>query len=152
MGGKWPCLRAGFNLKTFRKGQPVWRRIVGRAVLAVLVPAGAVALPIRAAPSAHADALPAQAAAEPVVVVSHDFEDGTTQGWFARGSAAVTAEQLTVSDADAHSGQYSLLTANRSQTYSGPALNLLGKVGKGPSTRSRCGSSSHPASPPANCG
>ncbi|HVQ95427.1 MAG TPA: endo-1,4-beta-xylanase [Mycobacteriales bacterium] len=56
-----------------------------------------------------------------------DFEGGTAQGWFPR----ISSEQLTVSTADAHSGQRSLLTANRTAAFAGPAFNVLGKMTKG---------------------
>jgi endo-1,4-beta-xylanase len=59
--------------------------------------------------------------------VASDFEDNTTQGWGPR----IGTEVLTVTSADAHSGTYSLLTTNRAQPYSGPSLNILGKMHKG---------------------
>ena len=56
-----------------------------------------------------------------------DFEGGTRQGW----SPRIGSEVLTVTNADAHSGQFSLLTTNRQQVFSGPALNVFGRMGKG---------------------
>lgn len=58
---------------------------------------------------------------------SADFEAGTTQGW----SPRITSETLTVTDADAHGGQRSLLTTGRTESWAGPALNVLGRIGKG---------------------
>lgn len=64
---------------------------------------------------------PLQASAqEPVSVLSNDFEDATTQGWFGRGAAQVVA-----SDAAANSGTYSLLTTGRADTWQGPGLDVL---------------------------
>jgi endo-1,4-beta-xylanase len=59
--------------------------------------------------------------------VTADFEAGTRQGWAPR----IGSEQLTVTDADAHTGTRSLLTTNRQQVFSGPARNVLGRLGKG---------------------
>ena len=55
---------------------------------------------------------------EPVygVVLSSDFEDGTTQGWGPRGP-----ETVTVTEGDAHGGSYSLLTSDRTEAWNGPA-------------------------------
>ncbi len=55
------------------------------------------------------------------------FEGGTRQGWAPR----IGSETLTVTDATAHSGQFSLLTTTRTQVYAGPALNVFGRMGKG---------------------
>jgi endo-1,4-beta-xylanase len=64
---------------------------------------------------------PLQASAqEPVLVLSNGFEDGTTQGWFGRGSA-----QVAVSDQAANSGAASLLTTDRAATWQGPGLDVL---------------------------
>ncbi|GAB3423863.1 endo-1,4-beta-xylanase [Flindersiella endophytica] len=59
--------------------------------------------------------------------ISGDFESGSLQGWAPR----ISSETLTVTTADAHSGQASLLTTNRTQPYAGPTLNLLGRTTKG---------------------
>jgi endo-1,4-beta-xylanase len=85
------------------------RRIV-TAVVAVL----GLAAP------AFTTAAPAAAAA-PVVVLASDFEDGTTQGWTGRGSAAVA-----VSADQAHGGARSLLTTGRTANFNGPSRNVLG--------------------------
>lgn len=53
------------------------------------------------------------------VVVTSDFEDGTTQGWFGRGSA-----QVAVSSSQARTGDASLLTTDRADTWQGPAHDL----------------------------
>jgi glucosylceramidase len=63
------------------------------------------------------------AADVPEVVFSSDFEDGTTQGWFRRGTAVLAA-----SDAQAHGGSYSLLTTGRTAGWHGPAVDLLGTL------------------------
>jgi endo-1,4-beta-xylanase len=49
-----------------------------------------------------------------------DFEDGSLQGWEPR----IGEEQLSVTQEDAHSGAYSLLTEGRANSYSGPAVNV----------------------------
>jgi endo-1,4-beta-xylanase len=65
---------------------------------------------------------------EPVygVVVSSDFEDGTTQGWGVRG-----AETVAVTENDAHGGAYSLLASGRTDAWNGPAraITLVTQVG-----------------------
>jgi endo-1,4-beta-xylanase len=71
-----------------------------------------------AAPAATA---PAAAATAPAAVLTSDFEDGTTQGWAGRGSAAVA-----VSTAAAHGGTHSLLTTGRTATWNGPSRSVLG--------------------------
>lgn len=53
------------------------------------------------------------------VVFASDFEDGSTQGWFGRGSA-----QVAVSPDQAHSGAASLLTTGRADTWQGPGRDL----------------------------
>jgi GH35 family endo-1,4-beta-xylanase len=56
----------------------------------------------------------------PTPVVTHDFEDGTTQGWRPRfGSPIVT----NTTDA-AHAGTRSIVTTNRTQAFNGPALDV----------------------------
>lgn len=52
-------------------------------------------------------------------VVSHDFENGTTQGWGPRGSITV-ANSTDV----AHGGTHSLKTTGRTATWNGPSLNV----------------------------
>ncbi len=53
-------------------------------------------------------------------VASSTFESGTTEGWKSRTGT----ETVTPTTADAHSGSYSLLTANRNQTFMGPAFDV----------------------------
>jgi len=86
----------------------------GRAVPALLtVAALAAAALLTAGPVAAAD--PA-----PVTVVTNDFEDGTAQGWTARG-APVVAASATV----AHGGTGSLAVTARAATWQGPMLDVL---------------------------
>jgi endo-1,4-beta-xylanase len=63
---------------------------------------------------------PGRAGAQPLV--SSDFEDGTLQGWTARGGGVL----LTNSDAAANTGTRSLLTTNRTAGFHGPSRDLLG--------------------------
>ena len=64
-------------------------------------------------------AFAAPAAAQ--TVISHDFEDGTLQGWRPRGTAVV--ENTTEA---ANTGTHSLQTTNRSAGFNSPARELLG--------------------------
>ncbi|MCK2220065.1 endo-1,4-beta-xylanase [Actinomadura sp. ATCC 31491] len=58
--------------------------------------------------------------------IASDFEDGTAQDWSPRASAALA------SSADAaHGGTRSLAVTGRSASWDGPALNVLGRMGKG---------------------
>lgn len=68
----------------------------------------------------------AHSATTPTVVLSNDFEDATSQGWFARGSASVA-----VSTTAAHAGTRSLLTTNRTATWQGPGRSVLGVLTAG---------------------
>jgi endo-1,4-beta-xylanase len=52
-----------------------------------------------------------------------DFETGTTEGWGARGP-----EQVAASQADAHTGEWSLLTTGRTNTWNGPSFNITSLV------------------------
>src|SRR5690606_10863354 len=61
------------------------------------------------------------AQAQSVVVISSDFEDGTTQGWGPRAG-----ETVTVTAAAARSGEFGLSITDRTQTWEGPTLDLLG--------------------------
>ncbi|HXE80638.1 MAG TPA: endo-1,4-beta-xylanase [Vicinamibacterales bacterium] len=70
----------------------------------------AVALALLAASSSTASAQ---------VVVSHDWEDGTLEGWFVRGG-----HSLENSTEAAHGGVSSLKTFGRTQTWNGPGLDL----------------------------
>ncbi len=56
-----------------------------------------------------------------------DFETNTVEGWNAR----IGHETLTVTSADKHGGNYSLLTTGRQQPYSGPSQNILNIMQKG---------------------
>ncbi len=62
------------------------------------------------------------------VLVSTDFETGTTEGWNSRSGNEV----VEASDLDAHEGDYSLLTTNRTETWHGPVFEVttLLEVGK----------------------
>lgn len=53
-----------------------------------------------------------------------DFEDGTAQGFVPR----IGEEALRVTDADAHSGTYSLLVSGRANPYSGAKIDTSGKI------------------------
>jgi len=53
------------------------------------------------------------------VNIVHGFEDGTTQGWAARGS-----EIVENSTEMAHGGTHSLKTSGRTNTWNGPALDI----------------------------
>lgn len=53
-----------------------------------------------------------------------DFEDGTAQGFVPR----IGEEVLEVTDADAHSGTYSLLVSGRAHPYSGPKIETSDKI------------------------
>jgi endo-1,4-beta-xylanase len=81
------------------------------------------------APLLSAIGLAALAFAPPAAaqtVVSHDFEDGTTQGWGPRGSAVVTN-----STEAANGGTHSLKTTGRTATFNGPSLDALGVLSPG---------------------
>jgi len=58
-----------------------------------------------------------------MVVMTSDFEDGTGQGWFGRGSAVLAA----TTDA-AHAGTQSLRVTGRTATWNGPGRTVLGIV------------------------
>lgn len=58
-------------------------------------------------------------------VIRTDFEDGSAQGW----QPWIGKERLTVTEAEVKTGKYSLLTTGRQHAYSGPALNVYGKIG-----------------------
>ncbi|MEV0380305.1 endo-1,4-beta-xylanase [Nonomuraea sp. NPDC050643] len=57
--------------------------------------------------------------------ITSDFEDGTAQDWASR--AAATLEPGTT----AHAGTRGLTVTGRSASWDGPALNVLGRMGKG---------------------
>ncbi|HYN93965.1 MAG TPA: endo-1,4-beta-xylanase [Pilimelia sp.] len=98
-----------------------WRRTKWTpiGVAALLAASAAVALPPLLL-------TPAAQAADPVVVLSHGFEDGTTQGWGGR-----SAETVATSTAAARTGSRSLLVSGRTASWQGPARSLLGSVEKG---------------------
>lgn len=58
--------------------------------------------------------------------LSTDFETGTAQGWSPRAAASLTATTDV-----AHGGAGSLAVTNRSDTWDGPAISVLGKMAKG---------------------
>lgn len=58
--------------------------------------------------------------------ITTGFEDGTTQDWSPRAAAALRAS----TDA-AHGGTHSLAVTGRSASWDGPAINVLGRMGKG---------------------
>jgi len=62
---------------------------------------------------------------EELPILETNFEDGTNQGWYARGDA-----NITVTDADAYSGDYSLLTTDRKQDWQGPAIDVTAYKGR----------------------
>ena len=65
-----------------------------------------------------------QAAPPPI---SFDFEDGTAQGWFPRGGGVA----LTNATDQFNTGTHSLLTTNRTASFMGPGVNMLGQLTKG---------------------
>jgi endo-1,4-beta-xylanase len=77
-------------------------------------------------PPGSALAGPASAAAEPVPVVTGDFEDGTTQGWSARGGETVAASGTV-----AHGGTGSLTVTGRTGTWQGPVLSVADLFARG---------------------
>jgi len=56
-------------------------------------------------------------------VVSHTFEDGTTQGWVARGPVSLASTTEV-----AQGGVASLRTTGRTSTWNGPALDLRSRL------------------------
>ncbi|MEO3946010.1 endo-1,4-beta-xylanase [Gorillibacterium sp. CAU 1737] len=70
-----------------------------------------LAFPLFPAPSAHA---------ENTLLVTSDFEDGTTQGWAGRGEV----ELLSADAAAARSGTAGLAVAGRTKTWHGPTLDV----------------------------
>ena len=55
------------------------------------------------------------------------FESGAAEGWRPR----IGRETLTVTSADTHSGNFSLLTTGRQAAFDGPAINAAGKLCNG---------------------
>lgn len=66
-------------------------------------------------------------AAEPIVLVQSDFEDGTTQGWGPRGSGVTLAAVTEAS----HGGTRSLKTTGRTADWHGPSLDLSSRFQPG---------------------
>jgi endo-1,4-beta-xylanase len=54
------------------------------------------------------------------VLVATDFESGTTEGWGPRGPG----EQVAATQADAHTGDWSLLTTGRTAAWNGPSIDV----------------------------
>ncbi|HEY0734399.1 MAG TPA: endo-1,4-beta-xylanase [Herpetosiphonaceae bacterium] len=75
----------------------------------------------------HSFPAPTAHAADPVVLVQSNFEDGTTQGWGPRGSGVVVA----ATDETSHAGTYSLKTTGRTENWHGPSLDLTGRLQQG---------------------
>ena len=67
-------------------------------------------------------ALPGAARAQ---VVQHDFEGGTTQGWFPRGTAV-----LAVTGEAAATGLNSLKVTGRTAAWNGPSLDVMPMIQK----------------------
>ncbi|GAA1795863.1 hypothetical protein GCM10009682_17040 [Luedemannella flava] len=63
----------------------------------------------------------------PQTLLNHGFENGTTQGWTARGGPEVVTNSTTV----AHTGTHSLSVTGRTQTWNAPIVSLLGRVKQG---------------------
>ncbi|MCI0391316.1 MAG: endo-1,4-beta-xylanase [Acidobacteria bacterium] len=70
---------------------------------------------------------PHTAIAQTGPLVQNDFEDGTLQGWIARGGGVV----LTNTTEAAQTGARSLKTTNRTQGFHGPSLNVFSLLTKG---------------------
>lgn len=119
-----------------RAVQPRRRHLLpGLLALATLATVALTAVPVTTPPARAAD---------PVVVLDATFEDGTTQGFRARGG-----ETVTVSTTVAHSGQHSLLVSDRTASWQGPARDLHDEMVKGTrydlSVRVRLGAGQSPA-------
>ncbi|MFI5916471.1 endo-1,4-beta-xylanase [Dactylosporangium sp. NPDC051541] len=89
-----------------RRGLAGW---TGRLIVGLLLCTSVVALPL---PVLAQD-----------VVAGFDFEDGTVQGWAARGGASVAAVA-----AAARTGTYGLRTSGRTQSWEGPSVQLAGRL------------------------
>jgi endo-1,4-beta-xylanase len=87
---------------------------------------GGVALIASAAVLAALPLVSASADTTPVTVASYAFEDGTTQGWAARGDGTVAASTVV-----AHGGTGSLAVTGRTATWQGPVLDVLPTFDKG---------------------
>jgi endo-1,4-beta-xylanase len=73
--------------------------------------------------------VPAVGCADPpdTTGIHTNFETGTREGWNAR----IGRETLSVTNADAHSGTFSLLTTGRQAAFDGPSINGAGKLCNG---------------------
>lgn len=60
---------------------------------------------------------------------SSNFEDGTNQGWVSRGGGSPVV--LTPTQADAHTGSWSLLVTGRTATWNGSTHDITGKMCNG---------------------
>ena len=59
--------------------------------------------------------------------IHSNFETGTREGWGPR----IGRETVAVTNADAHSGTFSLLTTGRQAAFDGAAINAAGKLCNG---------------------
>jgi len=73
------------------------------------------------------DPTPTTPGSGPQTLLTHDFENGTTQGWTARGGTEAVANSTTV----AHGGTHSLAVTGRTQSWNAPVVSLLGRVQPG---------------------
>ncbi|MEJ5309790.1 MAG: endo-1,4-beta-xylanase [Anaerolineae bacterium] len=58
----------------------------------------------------------------PPTSLVYDFEDNTTQGWYARGGTGIAIAVVTDT---VHTGEYALQVTGRTGGWNGPALNVL---------------------------
>ncbi|WP_281890509.1 endo-1,4-beta-xylanase [Paenibacillus sp. YYML68] len=65
--------------------------------------------------------------APPAAELRYGFEDGTAQGWVARGSGV----QVAAVTEEAYAGSYSLKTSGRTNTWNSPSLNAKDVLTKG---------------------
>ena len=70
--------------------------------------------------------------------IHSNFETGTREGWGPR----IGRETVAVTNSDAHSGTFSLLTTGRQAAFDGAAINAAGKLCNGSRYTVSCGSSS----------
>ncbi|WP_164848652.1 endo-1,4-beta-xylanase [Paenibacillus sp. DCT19] len=61
----------------------------------------------------------AEAASEGELLLSHSYEEGTSQGWIPRGNVT-----LAVTEEDAYEGTHALQTTSRTAAWNGPALSV----------------------------
>lgn len=60
---------------------------------------------------------------------SSNFEDGTAQGWVSRGGGLPVV--ITPTQADAHTGAWSVLVTGRTDVWNGPTRDITGKMCNG---------------------